>query len=70
MWCNKISLTKLTCKIQKPWRILVGRAEDGSIYSDYPMLPFDFEEVKVVDYKGEQIISNYDGLKEWWEDEK
>ena len=44
--------------------------EDGSIYSDYPMIPFDFEEVKVVDYKGEQIISNYDELKEWWEDEK
>ena len=44
--------------------------EDGSIYSDYPMIPFNFEEVKVVDYKGEQIISNYDELKEWWEDEK
>lgn len=44
--------------------------EDGSIYSDYPMIPFDFEEVKVVDYRGEQIISNYDELKEWWEDEK
>ena len=44
--------------------------EDGSIYSDYPMIPFDFEEVKVVDYKGDQIISNYDELKEWWENEK
>lgn len=44
--------------------------EDGFIYSDYPMIPFNFEEVKVVDYKGDQIISNYDELKEWWEDEK
>ena len=43
---------------------------EGFVYSDYPMIPFSFDQVKVVDSKVEKIISSYDDLKEWWEDEK
>ena len=44
--------------------------EHGSVYSDYAMIAFDMEAVKVSVGQEIKIISNYEELKEWWENEK
>lgn len=49
--------------------ILYG-LETGSVYSDYAVIPFDMEEVKVSDERGTRVISDYEELKEWWENEE
>ncbi|HCM11995.1 MAG TPA: DUF4869 domain-containing protein [Lachnospiraceae bacterium] len=40
--------------------------EDGFIYSDYAMIPFDMSEVKVCFGTQSKIINDYEELKEWW----
>lgn len=40
--------------------------EAGAVYSDYAVIPFDVNEVKVADEKGTRVISDYEELKEWW----
>lgn len=44
--------------------------ENGSVYSDYAVIPFDMESVKVCDGDEIKTISDYEELKEWWNSEK
>ena len=44
--------------------------ENGAVYSDYAVIPFDMKEVRVFDKKGKRVISDYEELKEWWNNEK
>lgn len=44
--------------------------EDGAVYSDYAIMPFDMDKVKVFDENGTKIISDYEELKEWWGNEE
>lgn len=44
--------------------------EDGAVYSDCAVIPFDMNEVNVSDLNGTRVISDYEELKEWWNNEK
>lgn len=44
--------------------------ENGSVYSDYAVIPFDMGIVKVSANREVRRIDDYEELKEWWEDEK
>lgn len=44
--------------------------EDGAVYSDYAIIPFNIFDVKVFDKNGLKVISDYEELKEWWSDEE
>ena len=44
--------------------------ENGAVYSDYAVIPFDMKEVRVFDKNGKRVISDYEELKEWWNNEK
>lgn len=44
--------------------------KDGAVYSDYAIIPFDMDSVKVSDQNGIRIISDYYQLKEWWNNEE
>lgn len=44
--------------------------ENGFVYSDYAIIPFDLEKVKVISGMQSRIIDDYEELKEWWEDEE
>lgn len=44
--------------------------EDGFVYSDYAVMPFDLNAVNIIDEKGARIINHYEELKEWWNNEK
>lgn len=44
--------------------------EAGAVYSDYAVIPFDMNGVKVYDKKGMREISKYEELKEWWNNEE
>jgi hypothetical protein len=44
--------------------------ENGSVYSDYAVIPFDMDKVKVSADQKVEIIADYEELKEWWENEK
>ena len=44
--------------------------EDGYVYSDYAMIPFNMERVKVQTSRGSKEIKDYEELKEWWENEE
>lgn len=46
------------------------RLKSGAVYSDYAVIPFDINEVKVCDEKGTRVISDYEELKEWWNNEE
>lgn len=46
------------------------KLQDGAIYSDYAIMPFDMSEVKVSDEEGTRVITDYEELKEWWNNEK
>ncbi len=46
------------------------KLQDGAIYSDYAIIPFDMSEVKVSDEEGTRVITDYEELKEWWNNEK
>lgn len=39
------------------------------MYSDYPIIPFDMEIIKVAVGGEDRIIEDYEQLKEWWENE-
>lgn len=49
--------------------ILYG-LESGAVYSDYAIISFDMEKVKVSDENGVKVVSDYEKLKEWWSDEE
>ena len=38
----------------------------GAVYSDYAMIPFDFEKVAVFSGGEMKVIDDYEELKEWW----
>ena len=44
--------------------------EKGAVYSDYAIIPFEMDGVIVSDNKGTRIISDYEELKEWWNNEE
>ena len=44
--------------------------KDGAVYSDYAIIPFDMDAVKVSDQNGIRVISDYYQLKEWWNNEE
>lgn len=44
--------------------------EQGAVYSDYAMIPFESVRVRVVFGKKESILDDYEKLKEWWGNEK
>ena len=44
--------------------------EKGYVYSEYALIPFTMGSVMVQTRFMKKIISDYEELKEWWEDEK
>ena len=42
----------------------------GAVYSDYAIIPFDMKDVRVSDQNGIRVISDYEELKEWWNNEE
>ena len=42
----------------------------GAVYSDYAVIPLDMNEVNVSDERGMRVISDYEELKEWWNNEE
>ena len=44
--------------------------EAGAVYSDYAIIPFDMKDVRVSDQNGIRVISDYEELKEWWNNEE
>ena len=44
--------------------------EQGNVYSDYALIPFDMEAVNIKTASEEKIISDYEELKEWWGNEE
>lgn len=42
--------------------------EQGNIYSDYPIIPFEFKSVQIVDGAAIKVIDDYEMLKNWWND--
>lgn len=42
----------------------------GSVYSDYAVIPFNMNRVKTCDEKGVTVLSDYEQLKEWWDNEE
>ena len=44
--------------------------EKGYVYSEYALIPFTMDSVMVKTKSMKKIISDYEELKEWWEDEK
>lgn len=49
--------------------ILYG-LEQGVVYSDYAVIPFDMEEMKVFLGAENRVVDDYEELKEWWDDEE
>lgn len=44
--------------------------KEGNVCSEYAMIPFDMESVIVQTAKEKKVISDYEELKAWWQDEK
>ena len=44
--------------------------EDGYVYSEYALIPFDMDAVVTQTKEGKKIISDYEELKEWWNNEE
>ena len=47
---------------------IIYHLDRGNIYCEYPLISFEMDKVIAVG-KTESIISDYDELKEWWQDE-
>lgn len=43
--------------------------EQGNVYSEYAMIPFDMESV-IAQTSERRVIMDYEELKEWWENEE
>lgn len=46
------------------------KLEDGAVYSDYAVIPFEMDKVRVFEGERARILSDYEELKEWWKNEK
>lgn len=44
--------------------------ENGGVYSNYAVIPFDMPEVQVCSDTGIKKIKEYEKLKEWWSNEE
>ena len=44
--------------------------EKGNVYCETPMIPFEFSKVRTWTGKDSKEISDYEELKEWWQDEE
>ena len=44
--------------------------ENGNVYSNYALIPFDMETAAVQTKAGKRVISDYEELKEWWSNEE
>ena len=42
--------------------------EKGAVYSDYAMIPFDFDKVEVCSDGKMEVIDDYEELKAWWQE--
>ncbi|MBR1817093.1 MAG: DUF4869 domain-containing protein [Lachnospiraceae bacterium] len=42
----------------------------GAVYSDYAVIPFGMREVNISDKRGIRVITDYEELKEWWNNEE
>lgn len=42
----------------------------GNVYSDYALIPFEMDAVKVQTSAGQKEINDYEELKEWWSNEE
>lgn len=49
---------------------ILHNLEKGYVYSEYALIPFTMGSVMVQTRSMKKIISDYEELKEWWEDEK
>lgn len=49
--------------------VLYGLA-DGYVYSEYALIPFGIDSVIVQTKSGKKAISDYEELKEWWNNEE
>ena len=49
---------------------VVYSLEQGNVYSDYALIPFNMEAVNIKTASEEKIISDYEELKEWWSNEE
>ena len=49
---------------------VVYSLEQGNVYSDYALIPFNMEAVNIKTASEEKIISDYEELKEWWGNEE
>ena len=45
---------------------IIYNLDDGFIFCEYPMIPFSFNKVEVIDNNDSHIISDYDELLSWW----
>ena len=43
--------------------------KEGKIYCEYPMIAFNMEKAEAVDAAGRHVFTDYEGLREWWNDE-
>lgn len=48
---------------------VIYHMDEGNIYCEYPLISFEMDKVIAIG-KTELVISDYDELKEWWQDEK
>lgn len=44
--------------------------EEGSVYSDYAVIPFEMDIVQVYVGTNHEVIDDYEELKEWWSNEE
>ena len=49
---------------------IIYSLEQGNVYSDYALISFDMEAVKVRTASEEKTVSDYEELKEWWNNEE
>ena len=49
---------------------IVYSLDQGNVYSDYALIPFDVESVNVRTASEDKVISDYEELKEWWSNEE
>lgn len=44
--------------------------EEGYVYSEYALIPFDIDAVLVQTKADKKVVSDYEELKEWWDNEE
>ena len=49
---------------------LLYNLEQGYVYSNYALITFDVDKVKVISGMESKVIEDYEELKEWWENEE